>query len=146
MELLRGLSIPQTNGARGRWMRQWHESPPAWRQEGAGSITGGVQQIASLPMQLGFMKPLVSSFDESCSLGEAVPCFGKLPKHGVSLRERHVERARSADGNECKSAISATSSTDGATGASNACSLTSLAADPSARAKPAARSICVITG
>ena len=54
--------------------------------------------------------------------------------------------ARSADGNECSSAISATSSIGGAVAASSACSLASLAAGSSACRKPAARSIWAITG
>jgi hypothetical protein len=54
--------------------------------------------------------------------------------------------ARSTDGNECKSAISATSSIGSAVAASNACSFTSLAPGSSACWNPAARSIYAITG
>jgi hypothetical protein len=56
---------------------------------GGGSIAGGVQQIASQPMQLGLVVSLIGSFNDQRSLGEAIQALDLVPEPGVGLGKPH---------------------------------------------------------
>jgi hypothetical protein len=50
---------------------------------GTGSVTGGIQQIASQPMQIRFVEPLFSGLNDLHSFGEAIQTLHELPQLAV---------------------------------------------------------------
>jgi hypothetical protein len=65
---------------------------------GRHSIACGVQQIASRPVQTGFVSPLFNGFNDLLSFGEAIQALRRLPQ--LSVRSGEVPR-RSGGGALC---------------------------------------------